>query len=83
MQLLEFEENVLHQSKTHFSILYLIYKVLQISSVRDCVSVYVKSVGVLPTVEEAYHRLTSRQPERFWTSGQWMTERQGGSDVGQ
>src|SRR5256714_10032499 len=27
--------------------------------------------------------LTSRDPGRAWTSGQWMTERQGGSDVGQ
>ncbi len=27
-------------------------------------------------------RLTSRDPEYFWTSGQWMTERTGGSDVG-
>ena len=27
-------------------------------------------------------RLTSRDPERFWTSGQWMTEATGGSDVG-
>ena len=27
-------------------------------------------------------RLTSRDPMRFWTSGQWMTERAGGSDVG-
>ena len=27
-------------------------------------------------------RLTSRDPARFWTSGQWMTEAQGGSDVG-
>jgi putative acyl-CoA dehydrogenase len=26
-------------------------------------------------------RLTSRDPDRFWTSGQWMTERSGGSDV--
>lgn len=25
--------------------------------------------------------LLSRDPERFWTSGQWMTERSGGSDV--
>jgi alkylation response protein AidB-like acyl-CoA dehydrogenase len=29
----------------------------------------------------AFERLTSRDPERFWTSGQWMTERTGGSDV--
>lgn len=26
--------------------------------------------------------LTSRDPTKFWTSGQWMTERTGGSDVG-
>lgn len=25
----------------------------------------------------------SRDPKQFWTSGQWMTERPGGSDVGQ
>ncbi|MBX9792220.1 MAG: acyl-CoA dehydrogenase family protein [Pirellulales bacterium] len=30
----------------------------------------------------ALARLTSRDPEKFWTSGQWMTERTGGSDVG-
>jgi len=30
---------------------------------------------------EAYERLISRDPVRFWTSGQWMTERTGGSDV--
>lgn len=29
----------------------------------------------------AYVRLTSRDPAQFWTSGQWMTERTGGSDV--
>lgn len=30
---------------------------------------------------KAYHFLTSRDPKTFWTSGQWMTERTGGSDV--
>lgn len=30
----------------------------------------------------AYDRLTSQSPDKFWTSGQWMTERKGGSDVG-
>ena len=29
----------------------------------------------------AYDHLTSRDPAIFWTSGQWMTERKGGSDV--
>jgi alkylation response protein AidB-like acyl-CoA dehydrogenase len=32
--------------------------------------------------ERAVPRLTSRDPARAWTSGQWMTERTGGSDVG-
>ncbi|OAL55254.1 hypothetical protein IQ07DRAFT_582764 [Pyrenochaeta sp. DS3sAY3a] len=31
--------------------------------------------------EEAYRRLVSRDPKDAWTSGQWMTERTGGSDV--
>ena len=29
----------------------------------------------------ALSHLTSRDPAKFWTSGQWMTERTGGSDV--
>jgi alkylation response protein AidB-like acyl-CoA dehydrogenase len=33
-------------------------------------------------LERAVSRLTSRDPARAWTSGQWMTERTGGSDVG-
>ncbi len=32
--------------------------------------------------ERALSRLTSRDPASFWTSGQWMTESTGGSDVG-
>tara|TARA_R110002003_G_scaffold141_33_gene13155 strand:- start:9651 stop:11666 length:2016 start_codon:yes stop_codon:yes gene_type:complete len=31
--------------------------------------------------QEAYNRLTTRDPKLAWTSGQWMTERTGGSDV--
>ena len=30
----------------------------------------------------AYGNLISQSPDKFWTSGQWMTERKGGSDVG-
>lgn len=29
----------------------------------------------------AFDHLTSSEPSKFWTSGQWMTERSGGSDV--
>ncbi len=31
----------------------------------------------------AFQNLISRDPQKFWTSGQWMTERTGGSDVSQ
>ncbi len=35
-----------------------------------------------PLVDRAVAHLTSRDPAQAWTSGQWMTERTGGSDVG-
>lgn len=31
--------------------------------------------------KEAFKHLTSNDPKEFWTSGQWMTEKTGGSDV--
>jgi alkylation response protein AidB-like acyl-CoA dehydrogenase len=37
--------------------------------------------GHAALVERALPRLTARDPARAWTSGQWMTERTGGSDV--
>jgi alkylation response protein AidB-like acyl-CoA dehydrogenase len=33
-------------------------------------------------IARALPHLTSRDPRAFWTSGQWMTEASGGSDVG-
>ena len=42
-----------------------------------CLEVY----GDGERVHAAYGHLTSRDPSSFWTSGQWMTERSGGSDV--
>jgi acyl-CoA dehydrogenase len=33
-------------------------------------------------IERAVPHLTTRDPNDFWTSGQWMTELTGGSDVG-
>jgi acyl-CoA dehydrogenase len=38
--------------------------------------------GHAELVARAVPRLVSRDPETFWTSGQWMTEATGGSDVG-
>ena len=34
-----------------------------------------------PDLKNAFNHFTSRHPDQFWTSGQWMTERTGGSDV--
>lgn len=38
--------------------------------------------GNADLAERAVPHLTSRDPATFWTSGQWMTETPGGSDVG-
>jgi alkylation response protein AidB-like acyl-CoA dehydrogenase len=38
--------------------------------------------GNAALIDRAIPRLTSRDPRSFWTSGQWMTESTGGSDVG-
>ena len=40
------------------------------------------SSGNRALIERAVPHLTSRDPKEFWTSGQWMTELTGGSDVG-
>jgi len=39
--------------------------------------------GNQPLIDRYVPRLTSRDPAVMWTSGQWMTERIGGSDVSQ
>lgn len=38
--------------------------------------------GNQPLIDHALPHLLSRDPKTFWTSGQWMTEATGGSDVG-
>ena len=42
-----------------------------------------ETLGDGAQIAGAFRRLTSRDGDAFWTSGQWMTERTGGSDVGQ
>jgi alkylation response protein AidB-like acyl-CoA dehydrogenase len=39
------------------------------------------SASIRKTFSDAFDRLTSTDPDYAWTSGQWMTERSGGSDV--
>src|ERR1700741_3099975 len=38
--------------------------------------------GNQPLIDRAVPHLITRDPQEFWTSGQWMTELTGGSDVG-
>ncbi|KAF9930877.1 hypothetical protein FBU30_011166 [Linnemannia zychae] len=42
----------------------------------------IELLGTQQMKDDVYSRLTSRDPTKFFTSGQWMTERPGGSDVG-
>uniref|UniRef100_A0A8C1UZ32 Uncharacterized protein n=1 Tax=Cyprinus carpio TaxID=7962 RepID=A0A8C1UZ32_CYPCA len=48
-------------------------------AMTDGAAKVIESLGV--PVREEFKRLTTRDEKRFWTSGQWMTERRGGSDV--
>ncbi|XP_015672936.1 acyl-CoA dehydrogenase family member 11-like [Protobothrops mucrosquamatus] len=51
-------------------------------AMTDGAAKVIESLGIPKPLEEAYAHLTSCDPKTFWTSGQWMTERKGGSDVG-
>lgn len=42
----------------------------------------VKDPATKKKLEDVLAHLMSRDPKKFWTTGQWMTERTGGSDVG-
>ncbi|KAG9262910.1 acyl-CoA dehydrogenase family member 11-like [Astyanax mexicanus] len=48
-------------------------------AMTDGAAKVIESLGM--PAREAFERLTSRDEKQFWTSGQWMTERRGGSDV--
>eukprot|EP01122_Echinamoeba_exundans_P013982 TRINITY_DN622_c0_g1_i8.p1 TRINITY_DN622_c0_g1~~TRINITY_DN622_c0_g1_i8.p1 ORF type:complete len:952 (+),score=155.20 TRINITY_DN622_c0_g1_i8:2977-5832(+) len=42
----------------------------------------VKDAATRQKLQSVWDHLMSRDPKKFWTTGQWMTERTGGSDVG-
>ncbi|XP_077153202.1 acyl-CoA dehydrogenase family member 11-like isoform X2 [Ranitomeya variabilis] len=50
-------------------------------AMTDGAAKVIESLGMPEALQDAFRHLTSRDPKRFWTSGQWMTERKGGSDV--
>jgi alkylation response protein AidB-like acyl-CoA dehydrogenase len=51
-------------------------------SMTDGAARVIELLGTEEMKKNYFSRLTSRDPAQFWTSGQWMTERPGGSDVG-
>ncbi len=51
--------------------------------IETCGCDALQTLGKRGPLKEAYDHLISRDPNYFWTSGQWMTERKGGSDVGE
>ncbi|XP_008939027.1 PREDICTED: uncharacterized protein LOC103773413 [Merops nubicus] len=51
-------------------------------AMTDGAAKVIESLGIPGSLKKAFDHLTARDPQRFWTSGQWMTERRGGSDVG-
>ena len=77
----EGEHSRLHQ----FARLYLYHPSSAICScplaMTDGAARIIEQHGSETLKQRAFTALTSRDPETFWTSGQWMTERTGGSDV--
>ncbi|NWI79912.1 ACD11 dehydrogenase, partial [Dryoscopus gambensis] len=50
-------------------------------AMTDGAAKVIESLGIPGPLKNAFDHLTSHDPKKFWTSGQWMTERRGGSDV--
>ena len=73
-------------SRAHqFALVYLLNATTGVYScplaMTDGAAKTLTSTGNRALIDRAVTRLTSRDPARAWTSGQWMTERTGGSDV--
>lgn len=51
-------------------------------AMTDGAAKLIETYGDESLKEKAFKNLTSDNPKNFWTSGQWMTEKTGGSDVG-
>jgi alkylation response protein AidB-like acyl-CoA dehydrogenase len=82
-----YEQKSAELSRVHqFVLNYLVQPSLDVYScplaMTDGAARTLLSLGNQELVERALPHLTSRDPASFWTSGQWMTEKTGGSDVG-
>jgi alkylation response protein AidB-like acyl-CoA dehydrogenase len=76
-----------HLSRVHqFALAYLLAPSTDLYScplaMTDGAAAALVAAGNDRLIERALPHLTARDPARFWTSGQWMTEAAGGSDVG-
>ncbi|HEY1955564.1 MAG TPA: acyl-CoA dehydrogenase family protein [Polyangiaceae bacterium] len=74
-----------HSRVLQFSLVYLLEPSWHVYScplaMTDGAGRTLLASGNTALIERALPRLTSRDPAKSWTSGQWMTERTGGSDV--
>ncbi|XXF74969.1 acyl-CoA dehydrogenase family protein [Myxococcaceae bacterium GXIMD 01537] len=82
-----YEQRSAEHSRVHQFILnYLVQPSLDVYScplaMTDGAARSLLSLGNKELIDRALPHLTSRDPATFWTSGQWMTEKTGGSDVG-
>ena len=76
------------RARTHqFSIVHVLSPSLDVYScplaMTDGAARTLASSGNQALIDRYVPKLTSRDPATMWTSGQWMTERTGGSDVSQ
>jgi len=74
-----------HSRVLQFSLVYLLEPSWHVYScplaMTDGAARTLVASGNQALVERAVPRLIARDPNKAWTSGQWMTERTGGSDV--
>lgn len=76
-----------HYSRLHqFALLYLFHPSSDMYTcplaMSDGAARTLLQAGNEPLAKRAVHKLISRDVNHAWTSGQWMTEASGGSDVG-
>jgi alkylation response protein AidB-like acyl-CoA dehydrogenase len=83
---LAYEGGGAHARVHQFAANYLVQASLDVYScplaMTDGAARTLLETGNQELIARAVPRLTSRDPATMWTSGQWMTERTGGSDVG-
>ncbi|HEX7602333.1 MAG TPA: acyl-CoA dehydrogenase family protein, partial [Polyangiaceae bacterium] len=81
-----YERKHAEHSRVHqFSLVYLVEPSWHVYScplaMTDGAGRTLRAMGNQALVDRVLPRLTARDPKLAWTSGQWMTERTGGSDV--